>query len=504
MKFPEFIKVEKDKKLRFVDIWRIYDYQFEVLREFMMTLGDKYVMEEFTGGTGKVLTLQNTYARGQLFLYKNNVIQWKEVDYVETSSRSVTLINSREYTDVIKVVIVKSQIFRENIEAYIDEIKKLCDGSKEGLERAQRLIEAIKFLELELDQKRQEFEEQRYILVDFLADFDEKYDNFVDNVEKQESIRLEVEENANTVRELHTELSGYREEVKSNRDEVESMASQIRSDVNSIESTVSTIEELSEKAKSDLEDAILASEIASSNLEEATVLHIEIMQARDEVSTNTSIVQRVNESVEAAKEELEDNLAISETYLEEVRTIRKAIEDLGHLTPEELVDNEIVLARSGAATLGTRLDDMVYKFETTEDIQQCRHLKDGDVCLLIEKNGKVFQVLRVVTPGDGESINDYSAIYYSILDTDMYAYLLHDIMAIKGSGSGGIITDVDFTEVYEKMSIIEDKVTALENSTEVYEKMSVLEDRVLVLENSAVGISVNEDSVIIDTGNTES
>ena len=484
MKFPEFVKVEQDKKLRFVDIWRIYDYQFEVLREFMMTLGDKYVMEEFTSGTGKVLTLQNTYASGQLFLYKNNVIQWKDVDYVETSSKSVTLLNNRESTDVIRVVIVKSQIFRENIEAYIEEIKKLCDGSKEGLERAQKLIEAIKFLELELDQKRQEFEEQRYILVDFLADFDDKYNNFIDNVEKQESIRQEVEESANKALELHAELYEYKEETKANRDIVETLASQVRSDAESIESSVSIITELSEKASADLDRVVQEVEIASSNLEEAAIIHTEIIQARDEVSTNTSIVQSVTESVEATKVEVEDNLAISETYLEEIRTIRKAIEDLGHLTPEELVDNEIILARSGAATLGTRLDDMVYKFDTVDDMQQSRHLKSGDICLLIENSGKVFQVFRIVIPNDGESISDYSSTYYNIIDTDMYAYLLHDIMAIKGSGSGGTITDVDFTEVYEKMSIIEDRVTALENS--------------------AVGISVSEDSVIIDTGNTES
>ena len=87
------------------EIFNQYDTQFNELLYIIYQLGDTRNVDVFKYGTDKVLTLSNEYTRGknELMVYKNNVIQWVNADYKETSSTTIELVEPREYDDVIYV-----------------------------------------------------------------------------------------------------------------------------------------------------------------------------------------------------------------------------------------------------------------------------------------------------------------------------------------------------------------------------------------------------------------
>jgi hypothetical protein len=320
MGIQEFTKVSESESLRFIDIWKIYDSQFEAIRNFLMTLGDKYVVEEFTGSTSKTLSLSHSYSSGQLFLYKNGAIQWKDTDYIETSSKVVTLVESRKTTDVIKVVVIQSNVLQVNVEYYVKQIQEIYDSSVTSAEKAQKLIETLNVLEVELEEKRNEFDAQKKVLEDFLGDFDEKVERTEENVAK----------------------------------------------------------------------------------------------------------------VESMKESVDSDLLESDSCLKQIKTLKESIEALSLLTPDEIVDNEVVLARNGAVTLGDRLNHMIYKFKTIEEMQQCQFLKDGDECIVADDTNRssivTAKLFRICTLA--EDIPSYVTEYYRILIPDYkYAYVTNEIIS---------------------------------------------------------------------------
>ena len=129
MEIQEFSKVT-GKGYNFKQVFQIYDRQFEVLRDFLLTLGDKYVVEEIAPGISSEIRLQNKYASGQLFLYLNNVLQWKNVDYEEVTPTTLHLLFERNYSDELKVVIIRSNVLRSSIEAYINKLNSMIDASQ--------------------------------------------------------------------------------------------------------------------------------------------------------------------------------------------------------------------------------------------------------------------------------------------------------------------------------------------------------------------------------------
>ena len=131
----EFVDVRNSQNLKFDDIWRIYDYQFNVLRDFMIHLGDKYEVEVFTGSSSKVLNLSHRYSSKQVFVYINEVIQWKDDDYEETASNKITLLHDRKTSDVIRVVIMRSNVLQADITDYANAVKKLYEEYSEQLEK---------------------------------------------------------------------------------------------------------------------------------------------------------------------------------------------------------------------------------------------------------------------------------------------------------------------------------------------------------------------------------
>lgn len=321
MDFQNFEKVSGRQDLRFSDIWRIYDSQFEAIKSFLMTLGDKYSVEEFTKDTSQVLTLSNSYSSGQLFVYLNGVIQWKGTDYEESSSDTITLKFARRTSDIIKVVVIHSNILQVNIESYVKQIQDIYENSTSNLEKAQNLIEVLKALEAELDTKRKEFESQKNILEGFMGDFDEKVERTNENTKKVE-------------------------EIKSNVD---------------------------------------------------------------------------------------TNLLESNSYLQQVKALKEAIEELSLLTPQEIINNEVVLARNGAVTLGSRIDGTIYKFKSVTDMQQCQFLQEGDECWVADDSNrselvtaKLFRVCVLA-----EDIPGYVTEYHRIMVPNYkYAYMINEVASV--------------------------------------------------------------------------
>lgn len=322
MSLKELTKVSGRQDLRFNDIWKIYDDQFSDIRNFLISLGDKYVVQDFTGGSSKVLQLQESYDSGQLFLYVNGVLQWKDTDYEETSSKSITLLRDISINDEVKVIIIRSNILQTDTEMYVDEIKKVYNSTLENMDKANQFLESVHILEAELESKRSEFESQKLILEDFLKDFDSKV--------------LKSEENMSRIEEIKTEI--------------------------------------------------------------------------------------------------DSDLVESEAYLKKVQELKDAIEALSLLEPEQIVENEVVLARGGATTLGTRLDGMMYKFPSIKDMQQCFYLKDGDECIIVDESNvadlgkaKIFRICS-----KSENIPSNVEEYYRISVPDyQYAYVVNEMASVS-------------------------------------------------------------------------
>ena len=109
MKLDDFVDVAKDcKNMNFRQVWEVYDRQFATLKAAIESLGDKFVVEEFKGSDGPVFELSHGYEKGHTIVYVNDVIQWKDTDYTESSANTITLNNDLSPDDVIKVVIVLS------------------------------------------------------------------------------------------------------------------------------------------------------------------------------------------------------------------------------------------------------------------------------------------------------------------------------------------------------------------------------------------------------------
>lgn len=105
MNIEKFKDISKDcKDMSFRQIWDTYDTQFNKLREAINSLGDKVVIESFTGE--KVLTLSHTYQKNHCIVYLNNVIQWKDTDYEETDTTTITMLQDINSEDEIKVIII--------------------------------------------------------------------------------------------------------------------------------------------------------------------------------------------------------------------------------------------------------------------------------------------------------------------------------------------------------------------------------------------------------------
>ena len=123
----------------FREIWKIYDEQFNILRDIILSLGDKYQVENFSGSDNKVITLNTPYNSNQVFVYCNGVLQWKDRDYRENSPTEIELLFDRKATDDVRIVTIKSNIIKNDLHQYLQDISSVVANAKEQYDSARNL-----------------------------------------------------------------------------------------------------------------------------------------------------------------------------------------------------------------------------------------------------------------------------------------------------------------------------------------------------------------------------
>lgn len=123
-------------------------------------------------------------------------------------------------------------------------------------------------------------------------------------------------------------------------------------------------------------------------------------------------------------------------YRQEVVDIRDSIVGISGLSPVELEDREVYLARNGASTLGTRLNSMTYSFSSISDMRSCYFLKTGDICITLP-GPKVFDIKTSVPSGTLES--------YTIGSTGLYACLKEEVVSYQSNRTKVFFTECSVT-----------------------------------------------------------
>lgn len=298
MTISELIPV-KGQNYTFNRVFEIYDAQFEMLRDYLLTLGDTVITETFTGSTERVITTSNIFNDGGVVVYKNDNILWVDEDYTTDESTSkVTLLVDRSIDDVIRVMILKSNFLQTSISSYITTLENQINKSEMVYNKAVALSSMFTEMKLRLDQKIEDYNKEKDSVEDLVSDLDLRMSQILNNYADMQELKTLVE-----------------------------------------------------------------------------------------------------------------------AYYQRVSDIQESIEGISGLTPQELVDNEVVIARSGAATLGVRLDSLQYTFDSVDEMKACLYLKNGDICQFVDKdNGiKVYKVI------DDLNSLDEGEIYVSLAN-GLYAY----------------------------------------------------------------------------------
>lgn len=135
----------------FKEIWKIYDEQFNILRDIVLSLGDKYQVDNVSGSDDKIITLDIPYNSNQVFVYFNGVLQWKDRDYRENSPTEIELLFDRKATDDLRIVTIKSNVIKEDLHQYLHDIDIVVRNAKEQYDSARglesRLVELYSALQ---------------------------------------------------------------------------------------------------------------------------------------------------------------------------------------------------------------------------------------------------------------------------------------------------------------------------------------------------------------------
>ena len=135
----------------FKEVWDIYDEQFTLIRDIILSLGDKYHVDNVSGSDEKIITLNTQYNSNQVFVYCNGVLQWKDRDYRENSSTEIELLFDRKASDDIRIVTIKTNVIKSDLQQYLQDINSICKNAKENYDSARglesRLVELYSSLQ---------------------------------------------------------------------------------------------------------------------------------------------------------------------------------------------------------------------------------------------------------------------------------------------------------------------------------------------------------------------
>lgn len=157
-------------KQTFKQIIDLYNSNFEQIKNYLITLGDSFVHESFTGSTSGTITFENYYTPGKdnLMVYFNGVIQWKDLNYTEKSTNSIVLKFDRKENDTIDIIIVQSNFLQTNIDSYVSELQSLYEKASNNVIAANSLYNTLSQLSSDLSASLEQYEESKYSIKDTL------------------------------------------------------------------------------------------------------------------------------------------------------------------------------------------------------------------------------------------------------------------------------------------------------------------------------------------------
>lgn len=131
---------------------------FDKLKDYLATLGDKILTESFSGSTDSIITFSNIYtpSKHNLLVFYNGVIQWSPDNYEEVSSNSIRLKFDRSVSDEIRIVIIRSNLIEQDLSGYLVQLTELVNSSKESLTEVRTALNRAELLNTSLITKMQE------------------------------------------------------------------------------------------------------------------------------------------------------------------------------------------------------------------------------------------------------------------------------------------------------------------------------------------------------------
>lgn len=161
----------------FKEVWDIYDEQFNLIRDIILSLGDKYHVDNVSGSDEKIITLNTPYNSNQVFVYCNGVLQWKDRDYRENSSNEIELLFDRKASDDIRIVTIKTNVIKSDLQQYLQDINSICKNAKENYDSARGLESRLVELYSSLQQTHSLYTNNRVdSLVEDLKNIKKEYD----------------------------------------------------------------------------------------------------------------------------------------------------------------------------------------------------------------------------------------------------------------------------------------------------------------------------------------
>ena len=128
MEIREFKRITKDcRDMNMRQIWDVIDDELHILRESIMSLGDKIVVESFTGDGSKILKLNHSYGRNHSVVFKNSVLQIKGKDYEETDPHTITMLDGVLDDDIITILIFMNDMLVNESDMVVEHIREIVD-----------------------------------------------------------------------------------------------------------------------------------------------------------------------------------------------------------------------------------------------------------------------------------------------------------------------------------------------------------------------------------------